>query len=280
MSSSATSKLNRKDASSSKKSQENIASKEPGTKERPCCEDTDKGIENPYHPRPSQAVGFEHPNGTPGYAEKHKGYSVMQQHVLYWDRDEDGQIWPIDTWAGFRGLGFNLLFCLWATIVVHLSLSLPTRIAYSYIPDPFFRIYVPTIRKDKHGSDSGVYDTEGHYISARFEDMWAKFTSDGSAGSSSPRKTMSLSELFRCVRANRLAMDPFGWIASILEWGTTWLLVQKDGCIEKKDVYKMYDGSLFYEIRDKRNTKEGWNKGWGIGGDGFLGGDKVLPFSL
>ncbi|KAH7925222.1 hypothetical protein BV22DRAFT_1034217 [Leucogyrophana mollusca] len=159
-------------------------------------------------------------------------------------------------------------------------MSLPTRIGYSYLPDPFFRIYVPTIHKDKHGSDSGVYDIQGRFMPSRFEDMWAKFTSDEPNGTSSPRDTMTLGELFRFIRGNRLAMDPFGWTASILEWGTTWLLVQKDGCIQKEDVRKMYDGSLFYEIREQRKTKEGWNKGWGIGGDGFFGGKKKLSFSL
>jgi len=51
----------------------------------------------------------------------------MQQHCVYWDIDGDGVIWPIDTWRGFRDLGFNLLFCFLATIVVHATLSFPTR---------------------------------------------------------------------------------------------------------------------------------------------------------
>lgn len=36
-------------------------------------------------------------------------------------------IWPLDTWRGFRGLGFNLLFSFLAMIVLHAALSLPTR---------------------------------------------------------------------------------------------------------------------------------------------------------
>ena len=116
----------------------------------------------------------------------------MQQHCVYWDRDGDGVIWPLDTWRGFRDLGFNLLFCFLATIVVHATLSLPTRsvgralvvalqaltlisrLAISYIPDPFFRIYIETIHADKHGSDSGVFDTEGRFVPCKFEDMWTK----------------------------------------------------------------------------------------------------------
>lgn len=116
----------------------------------------------------------------------------MQQHCVYWDRDRDGIIWPIDTWRGFRDLGFNLLFCLLATIVIHAALSLPTRsvgrwsaarqnadsffcrLAISYVPDPFLRIYIETIHADKHGSDSGAFDTEGRFVACKFEDMWSK----------------------------------------------------------------------------------------------------------
>lgn len=44
----------------------------------------------------------------------------------------------------------------------------------SWIPDPYFRIYLMSIHKDKHGSDSGIFDTEGRFIPSRFEDMWVK----------------------------------------------------------------------------------------------------------
>lgn len=44
----------------------------------------------------------------------------------------------------------------------------------SYIPDPFFRIYVDHIHKGKHGSDSGVFDSYGRFNPCRFEDIWAE----------------------------------------------------------------------------------------------------------
>lgn len=75
-------------------------------------------------------------------------------------------------------------------------------------------------------------------------------------------------------------MDPFGWVAGFLEWVTTFLLVQQDGMVDKEDVRRVLDGSLFFEVRQARKTGDGWNKGWGLGGDGFIGGDKLLPFRL
>jgi len=82
------------------------------------------------------------------------------------------------------------------------------------------------------------------------------------------------------MQGQRCVADPYGWSAALFEWGTAWLLIQKDGRIYKEDLRKMYDGSLFFEIRDARKGKCGWNKGWGLGGDGFIGSEKVLPFSL
>jgi len=155
---------------------------------------------------------------------------------------------------------------------------MPTRLAHSYAPDPFFRVYVSSIHKDKHGSDSGIYDTEGRFIPSRFEDIFTKYSLDSSPIASS--ESLSLRELFNMMHGQRVAVDPYGWSAAVFEWGTTWLLLQKDGRVDKEDLRKVFDGSLFYEIKAKRRTNEGWSKGWGLGGDGFVGGDKILPFSL
>ena len=85
------------------------------------------GVHNVSRSCYNQASSADRPNGTPGYAETYKGYSVLQQHVLFWDRDGDGEIWPCDTWRGFRDLGFNILFSALAVLCINLALSLPTR---------------------------------------------------------------------------------------------------------------------------------------------------------
>merc|ERR1712225_175153 len=74
-----------------------------------------------------------------GRAEQVGDYSVLQQHIIFWDRNGDGVITPIDTYIGFRELGFNIFFSLIAVVVINLNFSLPTRLAHSWIPDPLFR---------------------------------------------------------------------------------------------------------------------------------------------
>lgn len=68
---------------------------------------------------------------------------------MFWDRDSDGVIWPWDTYVGFRDLGFNILFSFAAVLIINLNFSYPTRLAHSYLPDPFFRVYVDSIHKAK-----------------------------------------------------------------------------------------------------------------------------------
>jgi hypothetical protein len=88
----------------------------------------------------------------------------------------------------------------------------------------------------QHGSDSGTYDKEGRFVPQMFEDLFAKWDVHG-AGS------LSAGELWHMIKGHRLAADPFGWGAAIFEFGTTWLLLQKDGRVSKEDLRQTYDVS-------------------------------------
>ncbi|KAG8162152.1 hypothetical protein KVR01_007917 [Diaporthe batatas] len=208
-------------------------------------------------PRANEAVSTEVPDGDRDYTRRFKDYTVLQQHVLFWDRDMDGQIYPWDTYNGFRELGFNIVFSLVMMFIIHTGFSYPTRLAYSWVPDPLFRVYVGSIHKAKHGSDSETYDSEGRFRPQQFEDMFAKYDKKGDG-------TLTLTELFQLMHGNRNAADPFGWGAAVTEFGSLWLLIQKDGRCYKQDVRGVYDGSIFWRIREERAKGNGWNQGWGL----------------
>lgn len=195
---------------------------------------------------------------------------VVQQHCDYFDRDGDGIIWPIDTWRCFREWPGPLSFwplALFGTYIIHFALSYPT--VKGIMPDPFFRIWIENVHKNKHGSDSMAYDAEGRFRPQNFEDFFAKYDKHGKNG-------LTIWEVANALRGQAFAFDFFGCTAASLECerhtfiplsrsthlrlilliglATYLLLWPEDGVMKKDDVRRVYDGSIFYEKAGKKDT--------------------------
>lgn len=213
----------------------------PVTYERPVeTDDLDKYIEKPHVPRPHSAPSKENPKGKPQPREELKRLSVMQQHVAFFDRNCDGIIYPWETFAGLRAVGFNPLLSLAGAFLVNSAMSYPTQ--NSWIPSPFFSMVIRNIHKAKHGSDSGVYDKEGRFVPEKFEELFTKFDK-GRKGA------LTFSETLYMTQANREVADFFGWRAEKLEWGAAYLLLKdKNGLVSKDTIRGIYDSTIFYEL--------------------------------
>ena len=133
------------------------------------------GLIFPGTARANLAPSCEYPYGTTtnSWSTQHAHQTVLQQHCAFFDPDNDGIIWPLDTFNGFHALGYNTLLCLLAVFIIHANFSCPT--SPSWIPDPWFRLYLKNIHRDKHGSDTGTYDNEGRYVPQKFEDIFTKY---------------------------------------------------------------------------------------------------------
>lgn len=217
--------------------------------------------------RANIAPSAEFPQGTTSgnWADKHSHQTVLQQHCDFFDHDHDGVIWPQDTFIGFHRLGFNVFLCIISVLVIHLNFSYPT--SSSWLPDPFFRIFLNKIHHDKHGSDTGTYDTEGRFVPQHFEDIFSKYAQG--------RDYLTVKDVANVWNGQRCIADPIGWGGAFFEckwlhvvsvWWFGWLLLvgtatylllwPEDGRMMKEDIRGIYDGSLFYTIAARRERKQ------------------------
>ncbi|KAK2765605.1 hypothetical protein FQN54_008459 [Arachnomyces sp. PD_36] len=171
-------------------------------------------IESPGTARANIAATPSHPNGTTthNHASTHSHQTVLQQHCSFFDPDNDGIIWPLDTYRGFRRLHFNPLISLLAVLIIHANFSYPT-VTGTILPDPFFRIYLKNIHKDKHGSDTGAYDNEGRFVPQKFEDFFEKYGKKREG-------CLTAGEIWEGLKGQRCLMDPIGWGGTIFECKT------------------------------------------------------------
>jgi len=181
----------------------------------------------------------------PNYNSKDRStMTPLQKHIEFFDRNKKGYITPIDTWIGFRALGYNIIMCLIAVFMIHGTMAYASQ--DSWIPDIFFRVFIKNIRRCKHGSDSEMYDYTGLFVQEKMEKIFKDFSSDGNS--------FTFDEMWHMTNTIRNANDFYGWFAAKFEWVFFYVLCQQDSRIYKKDVIALIDGSLFYEIAKKKST--------------------------
>ncbi|KAK1275388.1 putative peroxygenase 4 [Acorus gramineus] len=178
-----------------------------------------------------------------------KELSPLQKHVSFFDRNKDGIVYPSETYKGFREIGCGVALSAFSAIFINVFLSGRTAPA-GKASFPYFPIYVDNIHKGKHGSDSGVYDSEGRFVSSKFEDIFSKHAH-------THPDCLTSKELMEMLKANRVPKDYKGWVASWTEWKILYYLCKdKDGLLHKETIRDAFDGSLFMRMEEKRSGKK------------------------
>jgi hypothetical protein len=133
--------------------------------------------------------------------------SALRRHCDFWDTDQDGVIYPWDIFKGFRRLGFNIALCLWAAVTMAWCSSYSTQT--SYLPHPFFAIYLDNVNRNRHGSTTGAYDLDAELDTRRFDAIFKKY-----AGG---KDYLTWRTMYDVWSGQCCANDYFGWFAGGLE---------------------------------------------------------------
>lgn len=179
------------------------------------------------------------------------GENVLAKHVAFFDRNHDGVVYPWETFKGFRAIGAGLPLSSFAALFINMGLSQKTR--PGRFPSLLFPIEIKNIAKAKHGSDSGVYDTEGRFVQSKFEEIFSKHAHTNP-------NYLTNKELDEMLKANRDPKDYGGWLAAFVEWKVLYSLCKdKNGLLQKDTIRGVYDGSLFEKMETEKQsaTKKG-----------------------
>lgn len=196
----------------------------------------------------SHAVDSKAPAGNENQYEGMGGnddeQNILQKHVAFFDQNNDGIVYPWETFQGFREIGCGILLSSIAAVFINTGLSAKTR--PGKFPSLLFPIEIKNIQKAKHGSDTGVYDSEGRFVPSKFEELFRKHARTNPCH-------LTSDELMGMLKENRDPKDYAGWIASYSEWKILYMLCKdKNGVLQKDTVRAVYDGRLFEQMAKEK----------------------------
>jgi peroxygenase len=175
--------------------------------------------------------------------------SSLQRHVAFFDYDGDGYITPYEDWAGLCAIGIDPASAAVFSGIIQTALATPTRGFPSLVID------VRTIPAALHGSDTQIWDSEGHFVPAEFERLFAVWDLDGDGG-------LDALELTARTIGDSDLWDIFGTAASGAEFGLLFAVAAEDGRISHDHMLAFYDGSLFFELAEEREGAWPWSWWW------------------
>ncbi len=183
-------------------------------------------------------------------AAKSEGLTPLQRHAAFFDTNHDGTLKLSETMHGLQRLGLGLFSSAPAALLINAGLGPKTTGKLS------LDVSVKNIAAGKHEGDTSVYDAQGQFDHAKFDEMFAKYDGD---------RDGKLSETEIHAMQNERAKTTFGKIATRGEFGLLMTLA-KDGSVVGKDGKKVdtlsrerlqsfYEGTLFYELAAQREAK-------------------------
>jgi peroxygenase len=169
--------------------------------------------------------------------------TALERHVAYFDRDGDGRIRVGETIRRIHdlGVGWELSFLL--AMIIHVFLGPITS------RGPRLTIDVSGISRGVHAGDTGIFDKEGRFAPAVFDQLWEETL--GSAGHPHPGAeranavdaSITKAEFLRFMKAHGEQSAVGGWFS----WAEASILF----CVGS-DAYREVDGKLVPALSRRR----------------------------
>lgn len=202
-------------------------------------------LRDPERPRDNIVPSKERPQGH--YATP-LGRTPLQQHLDYFDVNKDGRILPWETFVALYVLKFafeplNAIICFYVALFFHVYFAYKTQ--DSWIPDPRLIIYTKNARRTVHGSATGCYDENGHFVPAKFERLWERYDRSG-------RGRLTFWDVLAIIQDHVDLRDVYGAVSTTFQWLLTfWLFHDEYWQLRKADIRGIYDGTAFYRLADR-----------------------------
>jgi peroxygenase len=171
----------------------------------------------------------------------------LQKHVSFFDYNGDGYVTVLEDYRGLRALGIDPVSATAFASAINAALGTPTA---GY---PSLTISIYGIANGVHGSDTGIYDSQGRFVPQAFDQLFADWDRNGSGG-------LDPAELVARTLDDADLGDLFGITASGAEFGLLYAVAADDGELTRERMRAFYDGTLFYVLAEERAGQIWW--GW------------------
>lgn len=172
----------------------------------------------------------------------------LQKHVSYFDYNGDGYITLFEDYRGLRELGIDPASSSAFAFAINGALGTPT---FGF---PSFTISLYDIDRGVHGSDTGIYDSQGRFVEEAFQNLFDDWDLNDSGG-------LDPFELAARTIDDADLGDVFGLTASAAEFGLLYAVAAEDGELTRDRMRGFYDGTLFYDLAEER-AGMGWWAWW------------------
>lgn len=173
-------------------------------------------------------------------------YNQLQRHVDFFDGNRDGMITIKETRQGLRDLGIGRVQAFLSSLVINLGLASKTGHKTE--------IEIANIHKAKHDSDTDIYNADGTFSAAKFQEMFDKFDKNKDGAMDATEFTTMRNAKKETKVGAFAASQEFGLLASFTADKKVVVDGKEVNALSRKQLEEFYEGSLFFRLAAERKA--------------------------